>query len=103
MKKKTAYIVVLCVILIALASAFGISRISNAYELSQHRYGIEQGYLTGYSIGYVDGGNGEKQDGHEMAISIAPFDHGSKKWQGFVVGFSEGYSAGYNAQSTKSN
>ena len=103
MKRKTAYIVVLCTILIALASAFGISRISNAYELSQYRYGTEQGYLTGYSIGYIDGGSGEKQDSHELAMSIAPFDHENIKWKAFVVSFSEGYAEGYNKQATKTD
>lgn len=87
MKKNVICIAVLC---LALVFMFLFVREAN------YDYGKEQGYLTGYSIGYTDGMHGEKQDSQELAGSIAPYGVGNAKWKGFMMGFPEGYTDGYS-------
>ena len=95
MKKKVmiplAFLIVLVVISISL-----VIRGAN------YNYGKEKGYLIGYSIGYADKNQGEKQDSQELAGEIVPYEIGNAKWKGFMMGFSEGYSHGNSDVDTDS-
>lgn len=90
MKKKTIFIVALCLALVVAASA------SFAIRKANYNYGKEQGYLIGYSIGHTDKVNGEMQEIQELAGSIVPYEVGNAKWKGFMMGFPKGYSDGYS-------
>lgn len=91
MKKKAIAMIALCLVVIVAVSAFFVIREVN------YNYGKEKGFLVGYSIGYTDKLNGEKQESQTLAGSIVPYEVGSAKWKGFMMGFPEGYSNGYGS------
>jgi len=90
MKKKVIAMVALCLVVALAFSAFFVIREAN------YSYGKEQGYLIGYSVGYTDNAIGEKRNSQALAGSIVPYEFGSAKWKGFMIGFPEGYSEGFD-------
>lgn len=95
MKKKVFSIVVVCIVAVAIISAFFNIRKAN------YNYGREQGYLIGYCIGHADKANGEEQNSQELAGNIVPFEFGNAKWKGFMIGFADGYSDGFTGMDNK--
>ena len=94
MKKKAIGLVALCLVVVVAISAFFVIREAN------YNYGKEQGYLAGFSIGHTDNLSGEKQESQTLAGGIVPFEVGSAKWKGFMMGFPEGYTDGYNSNNS---
>ena len=94
MKKKAIGIVALCLAITVIISVFFIIREAN------YNSGKEQGYLVGYTIGHTDKANGEMQESQTLAGNIVPYEVGSAKWKGFMMGFPEGYSDGHGSNDT---
>ena len=90
MKKNIIRMTLVCFIAVAVIAAFF------AVKESNYNYGKDQGYLTGYSIGHTDKRSGEMQNSQKLAGSIVPYETGTSKWKGFMMGFPDGYADGYD-------
>lgn len=88
MKRYAKTLLVSLVLLVAVLVA--------VVAVRQDRYATAraQGYLTGYTLGRQDGEATRETDAQELALSVAPYEFGSSRWKGFMVGFPEGYAAG---------
>jgi hypothetical protein len=55
--------------------------------------GKDNGYIAGYAIGYGDPLHSTSRNSQILAKDVCPYDFGSSKWKGFMMGFPAGYEA----------
>ena len=91
MKKKAPVIViaVLLALVVAISTVYVVGKVN-------YKHGKELGYLIGYSMGRTDKASGVTADPGTLGHVVVPYELGSAKWKGFVMGFPTGYDDGYS-------
>ena len=55
--------------------------------------GKDNGYIAGYAMGYGNSIYSTIQNSQILAKNVCPYDFGSSKWKGFMMGFPAGSKA----------
>ena len=90
MKKMGNVVLALCLALVVAVSAFYVVGKVN------YKHGKELGYLTGYCMGRTDKATGVTAAPGTLGDVVVPYEFGTAKWKGFVMGFPTGYDDGFS-------
>lgn len=86
MKHIKKFIFPLIIVVIVITCFWGVRKCN--YDT-----GKDNGYIAGYAIGYDDSLHNTSENSQILAQNVCPYDFGSSKWKGFMMGFPVGYEA----------